>query len=347
MRHIGHAGQEGRIDHGRPHPEEGAGHEPGPEGAASRHGKKGASLQEHPPGNERLPAPPVREGSGPELQEPPHGGVDEGQDSDLGDRESACGEIEGEEAPGQPVLEVGDETRLARIHQRRMPPAGQEEDLPGRQAPSEGGILVACPVLPGFQRHVGPGIANEEDTEGEPQYREGDAQVEGFGTEPEGLGHIAGSEGRQCHRQVAPELVQPHGGAPGPWTHQIDLHDDRGGPGESLVYPQEHVGEEHPGPGRGPDQEKGHRKPEEPPHQEDPLPTEAVGESPGEEVRCRLHQTEGGNEGEDGAPGGKAELLLGQKREDGALQPHHGPDKGVDQDQEPELPPVLLKSQSD
>ena len=66
-----------------------------------------------PADDELLAADAVREAAGDELAETPDRGVDGGEDADAGDGEAGGGEVEREEAPGEAVVEVVDESGLA------------------------------------------------------------------------------------------------------------------------------------------------------------------------------------------------------------------------------------------
>jgi len=76
------------------------------------------------------------------------------------------------------------------------------------------------------------------------------------------------------------------------------------------------------------------------------LPAKAVTEAAGEEVRERFHHAERRDERKRRAPRHNSELALSDEREDRALEPDHRADERVDGNQQPELPPVGTKAES-
>src|ERR1041385_1681676 len=70
------------------------------------------------------------------------------------------------------------------------------------------------------------------------------------------------------------------------------------------------------------------------------LASDTVGELRREQVRQGLDRTEADGKGEDDGLRSQAKVGLGDQREDGALEPHHGADEGVDHDEQRELAPV-------
>jgi hypothetical protein len=196
-----------------------------------------------------------------------------------------------------------------------------------------------------------PGVAarfaDEENREDESRDREDDAEIERFRSQPVGGGDGTGRESRAGKREVAGGLVESHR-EPAPCrADEVDLHDDRRRPAESLVDPEEDVGEDDPFPGRGKHDHKRDRQADEPTGDQDLLAPNPVGEAPGEEVRQRLDETEGDDEGEGNGPRGPPELLLRQERHDRPLQPGHPANEGVDDDEQGELFQVLAQSEAD
>ncbi len=113
------------------------------------------------------------------------------------------------------------------------------------------------------------------------------------------------------------------------------------------LIPSSTLARDDPVPARRQHDDDRHRQAEEPAGNEDLLAADAVGEASGEQVGQRLDDAEGDDEGEGDRARGQAELLLGQERHDGPLQPDHAADEGVDQDQEAELLPVLAQTEPD
>jgi len=123
-------------------------------------------------------------------------------------------------------------------------------------------------------------------------------------------------------------------------AHEVDLHDDRGGPGQALVDAQQDVGEHHPAPGRGPDEDQGDGDRDQPSDQEYGFAAVPVGEGSGEEVGDRLDQPESGDEGEPADQGGEPEHPLREQRHDGAFLAQGRTDQGVDGHEQQELAEV-------
>jgi hypothetical protein len=63
------------------------------------------------------------------------------------------------------------------------------------------------------------------------------------------------------------------------------------------------------------------------------LASQTVREPARQVVGQRLGQAEDDDEGDDPGPRGEVEVLLGDRRKDAALQPHHRADEGVDDDE--------------
>ena len=71
----------------------------------------------------------------------------------------------------------------------------------------------------------------------------------------------------------------------------------------------------------------------------------AVAEPTGDEVGERLHDAEGRHERQGGALRGEAELPLREEGQDAPLQADHRADERVDEDEQRELPPVLVQAE--
>ena len=69
-----------------------------------------------------------------------------------------------------------------------------------------------------------------------------------------------------------------------------------------------------------------------------------IRELPRDKIGERLDHAEADDEGEDKCRRGNAEFLRSDKWHDRSLDPDHATDKGVDQDEQCELLPVLPKS---
>ncbi len=95
------------------------------------------------------------------------------------------------------------------------------------------------------------------------------------------------------------------------------------------------------------DDDQWHRQGEQPAGHEQLFAADPIGEASGEQVGERLDDAERDDEGGGGTGGCQPELLVGQKWQDSALQPDHRADEGVDEHEQPELPPVGAQAQLD
>ncbi len=184
-------------------------------------------------------------------------------------------------------------------------------------------------------------LAREDERQTEAERHEGDAQIEGLRAEAVRLRDVARGEGGERDGQVARGLVEAHGETPLPGPDEVDLHDHGRGPRQALVDPEQDVGRDDPRPARGRDDEERHRHGEEPAEDEHLASTQPVGEPTRGEVRDGLDDPERRDEREGGAAGREPELLVGQQRQHGSLEPHHGAHEAVDGDEEEELREVL------
>ena len=72
-----------------------------------------------------------------------------------------------------------------------------------------------------------PCLAYEHGREAEPEGGEGDAEVEGFGSQAVPRGDVAGDERGDGDGAIAGGFVQPEGEAAAGGADEVDLHDDR------------------------------------------------------------------------------------------------------------------------
>ena len=114
-------------------------------------------------------------------------------------------------------------------------------------------------VITGLVPGVSTGLADEERRETEAEGGVGESEQERRRPQPVLGGERAGGGGRRGDGEVAGGFVEAHGQAAPVWAGEVDFHDDGGGPGQPLVYAEEHVGGDDPAPGRGPDDEQGYR----------------------------------------------------------------------------------------
>ena len=180
-------------------------------------------------------------------------------------------------------------------------------------------------------------LADEKGRQAKPDPGVGDAEEERSRTEA--VARRKETRGERCRSDgtVAGRFVETHGEPPAGRPGEVDLHDDRGRPGEPLVDAQEDVREHHPRPGRRPDEEKRHRHPDEPAGDEDGLAAEAIGQRSCDEVRRCLHRTEGEDEAERRGVGIEVKGSLPEQGQHGAFLPDHPADQGVDPDEKGEL----------
>src|SRR5207247_9019498 len=70
-------------------------------------------------------------------------------------------------------------------------------------------------------------------------------------------------------------------------------------------------------------------------------------ELPGEQVGERFDDAEADQEGKDDSLRDEPEVCLGDEWDDGALEPHHRSDEGIDDDEQRELTPVGAEAEPD
>ena len=104
--------EQGGVDHGGADAEHDCAGRPCPEAGDGRHPGERDGLGEHAAGDEGFAADPIGESTGVELAQSPSGGVERGEDPDPADGDTGGGEEDGEQAPGEPVVEVVDEPGL-------------------------------------------------------------------------------------------------------------------------------------------------------------------------------------------------------------------------------------------
>src|SRR5207237_8070894 len=80
---------------------------------------------------------------------------------------------------------------------------------------------------------------------------------------------------------------------------------------------------------------------------EERLAADPVGEVPGKQVGERFDDAEADKEGKDDGLRDEPEVRLGDERDDGALEPHHRSDEGIDDDEQRELTPVGAEAETD
>ena len=174
--------------------------------------------------------------------------------------------------------------------------------------------------------------------------RQAQAERDVGGTEQErgwaqsvGSGEVSGGQGGDRDRAVPSGLVEAHGQAAAGGADHVDLHDHGGGPGETLVHAQQHVGGHDPAPAGRPDQQRRDRQRGQPARDQHRLAAEPVGQGAGEEVRDRLDRAKRQDEREGAGESAQVEHPGGQQRHHRALLPQRPADERVDRDQQGEL----------
>jgi len=147
--------------------------------------------------------------------------------------------------------------------------------------------------------------------------------------------------GAQPNGEVACKFVQPHGQSAVFFPRQINFHHHRAAPGQALADTEKEIGRNNPGPGRGPDQEEWNRQRKNPTGDEQFPASVAIGQPSGEIIRQCFAQPEGRDEAEDGGLTVEQKVFRCKSRKYTPLQAYHGPDKGIHQHQESELPAVV------
>jgi hypothetical protein len=158
---------------------------------------------------------------------------------------------------------------------------------------------------------------------------------------------ISGQEGSHADREIAGELVEADRHATPPRPDEVNLHDHRHRPRETLADSKQRVGGDDPAPAGCPEDHERYWQPEQPTENKNALATPSVRELTGDEIGERLHHPEADDEGNDQRRGGDVEFLHADQRHDGALDADHAADKGVDQHQQRKLPPVGLEAERD
>jgi len=268
--------------------------------------------------------------------------VDGCERADLLEVHPGGNEEERKQTPGHAVVEIVDEAGLAdareiSIGERRAP---ENFTLGGYRPERQHTVQLR------LGRDVMRRLAHQQRRKEQPRCHETYPQIERLRAQS-----VACSDEARCQcaagdREVAGELVQPHREAAILRSGEIDLHDDRGRPGESLAHAEQRVGGEHPRPRRRPHQQERHRGRNDPAGHQHVLATEAVREPSCEVVRERLGDAEHDDEGEHRRPGRQMKFLLGNRWQDGSLHSHHRTYEGIDHDEQRELRQVFAQAET-
>jgi hypothetical protein len=240
------------------------------------------------------------------------------------------GQIQRGHAPDHPVLEVRRQPGLVGCEEGAIPEARPHEDAQkGTGSPAR--VDGASMRRPGFV---------DEGGERQPGQGQEDAGQKGCLPAAEGLGEISRGCGREGNAPVPRPLVQRRGEAAIFAAGEVDLEHNRHRPAEPLLHPEKDVCTDHPAPPGCQDKDDRDRDADEPPGREHAPSPETVREPAGCQVGQHLGRAEGDEECGDRAHGVEVEPFPGHFREDAALQPDHRPDKGVDRNQQGELPQI-------
>ena len=147
----------------------------------------------------------------------------------------------------------------------------------------------------------------------------------------------ARGERHQRHADVARRLVQAERQPAPRRTHQIDLHHHGHRPCKALVDAEEQVGDDDPVPRRREADQQRHGQRQRPADDQHPPARVPLGKAAGEEVRDRLAEAEGEDEGQDRGLRREAELALADQRHHAALKAHHRTNERVQRDEQGEL----------
>ena len=169
-------------------------------------------------------------------------------------------------------------------------------------------------------------LTHERDRQERSDHRERDAEIERLRSEVVVTRDPACRQRGDRHRAIARCFVEPHRQTALGRADEIDLHDHRGGPCESLIDAEEHVGDDHPTPRRRPHQQQRYRQSDDPTSDEYWLASETIRQRSGEEVGERLDDAKGGDESERRGVRRESELLLRQQWNDRALLADHAAD---------------------
>jgi hypothetical protein len=113
-----------------------------------------------------------------------------------------------------------------------------------------------------------------------------------------------------------------------------------------LVQAEKDIGgDDHP-PARSERDEGRNWEGKKPAQDEKALSPRSLGEPAGREVRERLRQPKGDDEGEDRALRGEAKVILADQREDAPFETNHRPDECVHGDEKSELTGVRSKAEA-
>jgi hypothetical protein len=186
-------------------------------------------------------------------------------------------------------------------------------------------------------RDVRARVAYEEERERRAECRDRSSTDPDQRPRSEAGGECPGREGGDGDAEVARRLVEAEGQPPTARSDEVDLHHHRHRPGEPLVGAQEQVRPDDPAPARRERDQDGDGQCQRPTEHEQALAPDPVGQPARRQVRERLRDAEGDDEGENRPLGLESEVALADEREDAPLQPDHCADERVQADEQGEL----------
>ncbi len=194
---------------------------------------------------------------------------------------------------------------------------------------------------------MGARVAHEQHGERKSSNGIRHAEIDWRWPQPVAGGEIARRERRQTERKIACKLVETHSKAARLRADEIDLHDHRHRPCETLAHPQECVGGDDPAPIWRADDHEGNGKARDPAQYEHAFAAPCIGEMTRDQIGEGFDDAKAHDERHDQSGRCNAELLRTDQRHHCALDANHAANKGVDQNEKGELRPVLLEPQRD
>ncbi len=180
----------------------------------------------------------------------------------------------------------------------------------------------SCRVARAFGFGPGQGFLDEKvrQCKGRNQHDETKDQQALPGTKSRG--HVAGDDAGNGHAHIAGKFVEADGQATLVGACDVKLGSLRHGPGQSLVYAEQHGRGHNPAPARCIQDHEGDRYGAQPAEQQYLLAPDLFGQAPGHEIERSLDEAEGHNKGDKQHERalGHTELVAGQGRHDSA---HH------------------------
>ena len=150
-------------------------------------------------------------------------------------------------------------------------------------------------------------------------------------------GDVAGEQCGEGEGEVAGGLVEAHGQSTAAGADEVDLHDDGGGPGQSLADAEQDVRGHHHPPSWRPDEQQRDGYGDQPAGHQHRFAAVALGPGAGEVVGQCLREAEGEDVGERGGVRVEPEDVSREQGQDRAFLAEHAAHQGVDRDEQDEL----------